>query len=155
MIVYHGTTFEVYKIIKGEGIIRAASSTNSPYVNIGDLKTTENYIYVTSKLNGTNSALDYATRNFRQRIQNSGNIKGMNEMPVEIVIIKLNIEDKFLEQDKDDEYVETSFRYKGDIQITNELAVEFRFSNYQKCCNYYDNLTDAQIDSWKWEKILS
>ena len=123
MIVYHGTTLEVYKIIKNERVIKSTDSSNSPYSGIGDRKTTDGYVYVTSMINGIDGAIDYASRNFRQRIQNSGRIKEINNTPVEIVVIRLEIDHSSLEKDMDDEFVDTSYRVKGDLYLTNETAV--------------------------------
>lgn len=155
MIVYHGTTLEVYKIIKNERVIKSTDSSNSPYSGIGDRKTTDGYVYVTSMINGIDGAIDYASRNFRQRIQNSGRIKEINNTPVEIVVIRLEIDHSSLEKDMDDEFVDTSYRVKGDLYLTNETAVGFRFSNYQKCCDFYDDLTDEKIADFKWKRIIS
>ena len=155
MSVYHGTTLEIYKMIKSERVIKSADQVNSPYSCIGDRKTTDGYVYVTSIIKGVNGAIDYASRNFRQRMQNSGRIKEMNNSPVEIVVIRLEIDDRFLEKDMDDEFVDTSYRFKGNLYLTNETAVGFRFPNYQKCCDFYDNLTAEKIADFKWKKILS
>ena len=155
MIVYHGTTLEVYKIIKNERVIKSTDSSNSPYSGIGDRKTTDGYVYVTSIINGIDGAIDYASRNFRQRIQNSGRIKEINNTPVEIVVIRLEIDHSSLEKDMDDEFVDTSYRVKGDLYLTNETAVGFRFPNYQKCCDFYDDLTDEKIADFKWKRIIS
>lgn len=155
MIVYHGTILEVYKIIKNERVIKSTDSSNSPYSGIGDQKTTDGYVYVTSMINGIDGAIDYASRNFRQRIQNSGRIKEINNTPVEIVVIRLEIDHSSLEKDMDDEFVDTSYRVKGDLYLTNETAVGFRFPNYQKCCDFYDDLTDEKIADFKWKRIIS
>ena len=155
MIVYHGTILEVYKIIKNERVIKSTDSSNSPYSGIGDRKTTDGYVYVTSMINGIDGAIDYASRNFRQRIQNSGRIKEINNTPVEIVVIRLEIDHSSLEKDMDDEFVDTSYRVKGYLYLTNETAVGFRFPNYQKCCDFYDDLTDEKIADFKWKRIIS
>lgn len=157
MIVYHGTTLERYEEIKQDGVIKASNASISPYSNIGSKSTTYGYVYLTSKIQGINGAIDFANRNFIQHHVNNGDYTA--NMSRILVIIRLEISDDLLENDKDEEFFGDStcdcyFRYNGDINIENATRIAFKFPNYQKCCDYYDRLTADSIDSLEWKKIV-
>lgn len=158
MIVYHGTTLERYERIKQDGIIKASNDSISPYSNIVDRSTTYGYVYLTSKVQGINGAIDFANRNFIQCHVNNGDYAA--SMSRILVIIKLEINNDLLENDKDEELFGDStcdccFRYKGDIDIKEATRIAFKFPNYQKCCDYYDRLTADKIDALEWRRIVS
>lgn len=158
MIVYHGTTIESYESIKAEGVIKASNNSMSPYRDIGGMSTTYGYVYLTSKVQGSNGAIDFANRNFIQNHRNSGNYTA--SMSRKLVIIRLEINDALLEKDMDEDLFGDSacgccFRYHGDITIENATVRAFEFPSYQDCCDFYDGLTAERVDSWKWKKIGS
>ena len=157
MIVYHGTTLERYKKIKQEGIIKASNASISPYRNNGDMSTTYGYVYLTSKVQGINGAIDFANRNFIQHHVNNGDYTA-DSLRI-LVIIRLEISDDLLENDKDEELFgdptcDCCFRYNGDINIESATRTAFKFPNYQKCCDYYDGLTADNVELLEWKKIV-
>lgn len=145
-------------MIRKDGIIKTATPTNSPYKDIGSKSTTYGYVYLSSRINGINGAIDFANRNFIQRKQNTGTYKA--DLQRILVVIRLEMSDDLLKKDKDEESFGDStcdccFRYNSNIIISDEVFIAYDFPNYQKCCNYYDGLTDDRVKELNWKKILS
>lgn len=145
MILYHGTTYDIWKNICSKKVLQVASKANSPYANQGSKETEYGYVYL---VGNEIEAVEYAPW------AASARTSGHHCAPRLLVVIKVDVPSCELCEDPVDSkrrpmtYGKGPYmRIKRDIKWNEIVSIAaFQYESFEASC--------TEIDAWIGDKNL-
>lgn len=146
MIVYHGTTYNIWKKVINSGYIAKATKDNSPYSKCGSLATDYGYVYL---VENPIEAIEYASWAW-SAVNEGGHLSRRF-----LIVIKVDVPEEELETDSVDDLRRPMtyqkgpyFRIRRNIMFSEIIGIApFQYSNFESSCQDIDRMIDNSVSS--------